>query len=282
MQYPIIDEVIIALGPISVRWYGLMYLLAFSLAWWLGNWRSKNIQTFYDVRWTPQEVSDVIFYGAMGAVLGGRAGYVFFYGFEQFLQDPIWLFRVWDGGMSFHGGLLGGILSLLLFSRKVGRHFVAVCDFVVILVPPGLGLGRIGNFINTELPGRLTDSAFGLQYPCSAVRGLNPLCTGEYETFGRHVSSLYQAFSEGILLFILIWLFAAAPRRPGAVTGVFLIAYGCARFCTEFFRSPDVHLGFVALDWLSMGQILSLPMVLLGVIFIYYGRTLDAKQVRKA
>jgi len=275
MQYPIIDEVIFSIGPLAIRWYGLMYLLAFSVAWWLGNWRSKNINTFYDRRWSAEEVSDVIFYGAVGAVLGGRVGYVFVYGFDRFLQDPLWLLRVWDGGMSFHGGLLGGVLALLLFSKKVQRHFVAVCDFVVTLVPLGLGFGRLGNFINTELPGRITESELGMQFPCYAVQVLNPLCTGAFESYTRHVSSLYQAFSEGLVLFILVWWFAASARKPGAVTGVFLIAYGCARFTTEFFRSPDAHIGFVALDWMSMGQLLSVPMVLFGLVFIYYGRSLQ-------
>jgi phosphatidylglycerol:prolipoprotein diacylglycerol transferase len=270
MHYPDIDPIIISLGPLAVRWYGLAYLAAFATCWWLGTLRASRPNS----GWTAEEVSDVVFYGAVGAVLGGRFGYVFFYGFEQFLRDPVWLIRIWDGGMSFHGGLIGALLGLTWFARRTDRTFFQVSDFIAPLVPLGLGFGRLGNFANTELPGRMTESAFGLIYPCSAdaIRSINPLCTGEWESFARHPSPLYQAFTEGLVLFVLVWLVSSRPRPAGLVSGVFLIGYGTLRFITEFFRLPDSHLGFVAFEWLTMGQLLSLPMIIVGIIFVVYAR----------
>lgn len=266
MHYPDIDPIIFSFGPAAVRWYGLAYLAAFSTCWWLGTRRASRPGS----GWTAEQVSDVVFYGALGAVLGGRLGYVFFYGFEQFLRDPFWLVRIWDGGMSFHGGLLGGLAGLWWFARKTNRTFFQVSDFMAPLVPLGLGFGRLGNFANTELPGRATESAFGMIYPCTAdaIRAINPVCTGEWESFARHPSPLYQAFTEGLVLFVVVWLVSSRPRPTGMVSGVFLIGYGILRFCTEFFRQPDSHLGYIALDWLTMGQLLSLPMVIIGIIFV--------------
>ena len=270
MHYPDIDPIIISLGPLAVRWYGLAYLAAFATCWWLGTLRARQPNS----GWTAEEVSDVVFYGAVGAVLGGRFGYVFFYGFEQFLRDPVWLIRIWDGGMSFHGGLIGTLLGLAWFARRTDRTFFQVSDFIAPLVPLGLGFGRLGNFANTELPGRMTESVFGLIYPCSAdaIRSINPLCTGEWESFARHPSPLYQAFTEGLVLFLLVWFVSSRPRPAGLVSGVFLIGYGTLRFMTEFFRLPDSHLGFIAFEWLTMGQLLSLPMVIVGIIFVVYAR----------
>ena len=193
------------------------------MCWWLGNKRAGASG------WSSQEVSDIVFYGAIGAVLGGRVGYVLFYGFEQILRDPLFIVRIWDGGMSFHGGLLGTAVALWWFGRRTQRSLLQVGDFVTPLVPIGLGLGRLGNFANTELPGRATDSAFGLIYPCSAdaIRSINQLCTGAWETFARHPSPLYQAFADGIVLFAIVWLTSRRPRRSGLVSGVFLIGYGC-------------------------------------------------------
>jgi phosphatidylglycerol:prolipoprotein diacylglycerol transferase len=223
----------------------------------------------------------VVFYGALGAVLGGRIGFALFYGFDTVLRDPLFLFRIWDGGMSFHGGLLGAVFALWWFGRKTGRSFLQVSDFIVPLAPIGLGFGRLGNFANTELPGRATDSPFGIIYPCSAdaIRSINQLCLGQWESFARHPSPLYQAFAEGLVLFMVVWLVsaprAAAPvrvamRPPGLVTGVFLASYGFLRFCTEFFREPDAGIGFIAFDWLTMGQLLSIPMVIVGILFVYW------------
>lgn len=271
-HYPHIDPIIFSLGPVSVRWYGLAYLVAFALCWWLGNRRADRPGS----GWNRQEVSDVVFFGAVGAVLGGRIGYTLFYGLEKFLHDPLFIFRVWEGGMSFHGGLLGAIVGIWWFGRSTGRGFLQVADFVAPLVPPGLGLGRLGNFANTELPGRVTDSVFGLVYPCSAesIRQIHPLCEGEWESFARHPSPLYQAFAEGIVLFVVVWWFSARSRAPGAVCGMFLTGYGTLRFITEFFRTPDPQLGFVALHWMTMGQLLSLPMVLAGILLLLFGRQL--------
>ncbi len=265
MHYPLIDPVIIGFGPVAVRWYGLAYLAGFAAAWWLGNRRAAGTPS-----WTSEQVSDLVFYCALGAVLGGRVGYVLFYGFTQFLADPLWLLRIWDGGMSFHGGIIGGFVAMWLFGRATQRSLLAVADFAAPLVPPGLGFGRLGNFANTELPGRMTDAPFGLIYPCAAdpIQRMNALCTGVWEDFARHPSPLYQAFAEGAVLFAVVWLFSAKPRPTGSVAGVFLIAYGVLRFCTELFREPDAHLGFIALHWLTMGQLLSLPMVLIGIVLL--------------
>ncbi len=268
MYYPAIDRIIFSIGPLAIRWYGLAYLCAFGMCWWLGKIRASRPGS----GWDAQAVSDVVFYGAVGAVLGGRLGYVFFYGVEQFLRDPLWLLRIWDGGMSFHGGLLGALAALWWYGRRTSRSLLQVSDFVTPLVPLGLGFGRLGNFANTELPGRATDSVFGMIYPCAAdaIRAINPLCTGQWETFARHPSPLYQAFTEGLVLFTVVWLVSMKPRRVGVVSGVFLGSYGGLRFFTEFFRLPDSHLGFIAFDWLTMGQLLSLPMLVAGILMVFY------------
>ncbi len=263
MQYPVIDPIILSLGGgLALRWYGLMYLLGFAAVWFLGNRRAKT----HPGDWQAQEISDLVFFGAMGAVLGGRVGYVLFYNLDVFLSDPLYLFRMWEGGMSFHGGLLGVALGVLLFARKFNREWLDVADFLAPLCPIGIGLGRLGNFINMELPGRVTDSALGLVYTCDAVRGLTQTCVGEWETIARHPSPLYQALTEGLLLFILVWMVSAKPRPAGFVSGIFLMGYGVFRVITENYRSPDGHIGFIAFDWLTMGQILSLPMLIAGIL----------------
>ena len=262
MHYPRLDPVLADLGVLQIRWYGLMYVLAFLVCHLLGSRRADA------AGFTRQDVSDLIFYGVLGVILGGRAGFVLFYGWDQFLMDPLWLLRIWEGGMSFHGGLVGVCAALWLFAARRGRALFEVTDFVAPLVPVGLGLGRVGNFINTELPGRLTDAAVGVHFPCAAVGELTLTCFGPYEAATRHVSSLYQAVTEGVVLFVVVWLFSARPRVAGAVSGMFLVAYGCLRFVTEFFREPDPHLGLVAFDFLSMGQLLSLPMVAFGIFLL--------------
>lgn len=277
-HYPDIDPIIVELGPLAVRWYGLAYLAAFVLCWWLGNRRADRPGS----GWTRQEVSDLVFFGAVGAVLGGRIGYTLFYGFEQLLRDPLFLLRIWEGGMSFHGGLLGCMAGLWWFGRRTRRRFLEVGDFAAPLVPLGLGFGRLGNFANTELPGRATDSVFGLVYPCSAdaIRAINPLCVGQWESFARHPSPLYQAFTEGLVLFLVVWWFSARSRPVGMVAGLFLGVYGMLRFCTEFLRQPDSHLGFIAFDWLTMGQLLSLPMFIVGILLMLRARRLQRSQGR--
>ena len=262
MHYPPLDPVLLDLGAFQIRWYGVMYVLAFVACHVLATRRGPA------AGFGRQDVADLVFYGVLGVIVGGRVGFVLFYGFDQFLADPLWLVRIWEGGMSFHGGLIGVCGALWLFAARRGRTLFDVTDFAAPLVPVGLGLGRLGNFINTELPGRVTDAAVGVHFPCSAVGELTLTCFGPYETVTRHVSSLYQALTEGVALFVLVWLFSARPRAAGAVSGAFLVGYGCLRFVTEFFREPDPHLGLVGFDLLSMGQLLSLPMVAFGIFML--------------
>lgn len=260
MNYPELDPVALQLGPLALRWYGLMYLCGFAAFVLLGAWRARRKA----VDWSPEQVWDLLIYGVAGVVVGGRVGFALFYGGDTFLRDPLWLLRLWEGGMSFHGGLLGVLAATALYARKTGRGFLVVTDFVAPLVPLGLGLGRLGNFVNAELPGRVTDLAVGVHFPCAALRGLSVSCYGQHEAVARHVSSLYQAGAEGLVLFALLWWYAAKRRAVGEVSGLFLLGYGALRFTTEFARQPDADLGFVAFGWLTMGQTLSLPMVLLG------------------
>ena len=268
MHYPDIDPIIVAIGPVAVRWYGLAYLAAFLVCWWLGNWQRAH--RFPD--WTSQQVSDLVFHGALGAVIGGRLGYALFYGFDALLQDPLFAVRIWDGGMSFHGGLLGVLAALAVFARRTGRGFWQVTDFVAPLTPIGLGFGRLGNFINAELPGRVTDASWGLVHSCQAdaIRAINPLCTGAWEPFARHPSPLYQAFAEGVALFAVVWWTASRRPRTGVISGVFLAGYGALRLLTERFREPDGHLGFMFMDAITMGDLLSLPMAIIGVTIIVW------------
>lgn len=263
VHYPIIDPVIVSFGPLAIRWYGLGYLAAVLVGWWLGRRRARLLPG-----WSDADVADLAFYCALGAVLGGRIGYVLFYGTARLIEDPLFLLRIWEGGMSFHGGLLGVGVALWLFARRTARPWTVVADFVAPLAPLGLGFGRLGNFANTELPGRVTSVPWGLEFPCSAVRELNPGCTGYWEGVLRHPSSLYQAASEGLVLFLIVYAFARPGRPPPSVTGVFLTGYGCLRFTTEFFREPDPQLGLVGFGVLSMGQLLCIPMVLGGIALI--------------
>ena len=252
-HYPEFDPVLVSIGPLSIHWYALSYLVGISLVWWSLGRRAKA----RGLAWNDEQISDMIFYGMLGVILGGRIGYVVFYGWQNLVHDPLSLFRVWEGGMSFHGGMLGVLFAMYLYGRRLGRGFFAVTDFIAPSVPIALGCGRIGNFINGELPGRVTDMPWAAIYPGEVV--------------GRHPSSLYQAFAEGVVLFAVLWLFSRRPRPPVTTSGMFLIAYGLLRLTTEFFRTPDSQLMFVAFDWMTMGQLLSLPMVVLGLGFIYYG-----------
>ncbi len=247
LTYPQIDPVAIQLGPLQIHWYGLMYLVGFVGAWWLANVRARKPGS----GWTPEQVSDLIFFSALGVILGGRIGYVLFYNFDQFLQNPLWLISIWEGGMAFHGGLLGVVAAFAYFARKHNKRLFEVADYAAPLVPIGLGAGRIGNFIGGELWGRPTDVAWGMVFPRA-------------DELVRHPSQLYQFALEGVALFALLWLFSNRPRPAMAVSGLFLMGYGSFRFVVELFRQPDGHLGFIAFDWLTMGQLLSLPMVLVG------------------
>jgi len=203
----------------------------------------------------PDQVEDLIFYCAMGAVLGGRIGYVFFYGLDRFLQDPLWLFRVWEGGMAFHGGLLGVFFALWLYARRIKQPLGALVNFVAPLSPIGLGLGRLANFINGELYGRVTESRWGMIFPSDPLQ------------LPRHASQLYQAFLEGVVLFVIVWWFAHKPRPNWSVAGLFLLVYGLARIVVEFFREPDAALAF---EWVTRGQMLSIPMVVGGIIVLIW------------
>ena len=247
LQFPYINPVAFSLGPIQVHWYGLMYLIGFVSAWLLAHWRMKH----YKLDWTSEQISDLIFYAALGVIIGGRCGYMLFYNFPELLHAPLSLFKIWEGGMSFHGGLLGVLVALWIFARKYKKAFWEVGDFIAPLVPIGLGAGRIGNFINGELWGRVTDVPWGMVY-------------SHVDNQPRHPSELYEFGLEGICLFLLVWYYARKPRPAGCVSAVFLIGYAVCRLIAECFRQPDQQLGYIAFGWLTMGQILSIPMLLLG------------------
>ena len=250
--HPDFDPVAFSLGPLHVRWYGLMYLLAFLIGWGLGRYRVKQPNS----GWTAEQMDDLVFYIALGVILGGRIGYILFYGFGNVLRDPLMLFRIWEGGMSFHGGFLGVLLAMALFARKHHKAFWATMDFVAPLIAPGLLFGRIGNFINGELWGRVTDLPWGMVFRQTG------------DGLPRHPSQLYQAALEGLALFLIVWLFSAKPRPTMAVSGVFALSYGVFRFLVEFVRQPDPQLGYLAFGWLTMGQLLSLPLIAVGLVLL--------------
>lgn len=266
LNYPEIDPIAFALGPLKVHWYGLMYLFGFLVAWRLALARSRK-------SWTPvqpSQVEDLIMYGAVGVILGGRLGYVVFYNFDKWLSDPLWLFRLWEGGMSFHGGLSGVIIALLLYARKIDRPFLAVSDFVAPLAPIGLGFGRIGNFIGQELWGRPTESAWGMVFP------------NDPQALARHPSQLYEAFLEGLLLFAVLFIFSRKLRPAGVVSGLFLILYGVFRFMVEFVREPDSHINFDLFGWMTRGQLLCVPMIVLGLLILKWALWTHLRNGREA
>lgn len=245
LKYPDIDPVLLSLGPLKIHWYGVMYLLGFLAAWLLARSRSQRA-------WSPvrkDQVEDLVVWAAFGVILGGRCGYVLFYNFDKWVADPLWLFRLWEGGMAFHGGLLGVIVAMALYARRIGQSFFELADFVAPLVPIGLGLGRLGNFIGQELWGRPTESSWGMIFP------------RDPEQLARHPSQLYQFALEGLLLFGVLWWYSRKPRPIAAVSGLFLLCYGVFRFAVEFVREPDEHIGFDLFGWITRGQVLSLPMI---------------------
>jgi len=249
MIYPQIDPVALSLGPLQIHWYGLMYLFGFVGAWLLGRLRAERYG------WTVEQVEDLLFYGAIGVIVGGRLGYTLFYDLPANLEHPLNVLKVWQGGMSFHGGLLGVLASFWLFARKTGKSYFTISDFIAPMVPIGLLTGRIGNFINGELWGKVSDVPWAMVFPTGG-----PLA--------RHPSMLYEAALEGLVLFLILWFYSAKPKPVGAVSGLFLLGYGVFRFMVEFVRTPDQQYGYLALDWLTMGQILSLPMVVLGLFIL--------------
>jgi phosphatidylglycerol:prolipoprotein diacylglycerol transferase len=275
--HPQFDPVAIHLGPLAIHWYGLMYLLGFLLFVWLGNRRIRAGATFM----SSKMLDDLLMYGVFGVVLGGRLGYVLFYKPGEYLAHPAAILHVWEGGMSFHGGFLGVLVAMALFARRHGRSFLELSDFVAPLVPLGLAAGRIGNFINGELWGRVTrpDAPWAMLFPQSrlddrAFAQANPQWWPTLQQYGglaRHPSQLYEFALEGIVLFGLLWWYSSRPRHKGEVSALFLIGYGSARFLVEFTREPDNFLGLLALN-MSMGQWLSLPMILAGAALLYVSR----------
>lgn len=250
--HPSFDPVAFSLGPLSVRWYGLMYLAGFASGLWLLTRRARRPNS----GWTAEEVNDLIFYGAMGVVGGGRIGYMFFYGWDNIMRDPTSIFRIWEGGMSFHGGLLGVMFAVWLFARKTGKSYWQILDFGAPIVPIGLGAGRVGNFLNGELVGRVTDVPWAMVFP-------------QVDNLPRHPSQIYQCFFEGVVMFTVLWWFSARERPRYAVSGLFALLYGIFRFSTEFSREPDAHMGFVALHWMTMGQVLSVPLIAIGLVLLW-------------
>ena len=245
--YPEINPVAIQIGPVSIHWYGLMYLIAFVAGYGLAKYRVKTSPTPID----QSQIDDLVFFTALGVILGGRIGYMIFYNFSGLMADPLSLFKVWEGGMSFHGGLIGVLIAMIFFAKRVEQPFVNIADFIAPLFPIGLGAGRVGNFINGELWGKPTDSVFGF-----AVDGMI-----------RHPTQLYEAFFEGIILFLILWVYTTKQRAVGSSSALFLICYGLFRIAIEFLRLPDAHIGYLAWGWLTVGQLLSLPMIVIGFWF---------------
>jgi len=253
IPYPQVNPVAISLGPVQLHWYGLMYVVGLTAAWWLGRRRAQRLGLNHD------DIGDLIFYGALGVIIGGRLGYALFYGLDQLLANPLWLFKLWEGGMSFHGGLAGVLVAAWLFARRHCLSFFQLTDFIAPLVPIGLGAGRLGNFINHELPGRVSELPWAMPFP---HMGPEP----------RHPSALYEFALEGVVLFIVLWWLSSQSRRRGMISGLFLLLYGIFRFAVEFVRLPDEHIGFLAFDWVTMGMVLTLPMILSGAALIIWSR----------
>lgn len=248
LVHPQFDPVALHLGPFGIHWYGLMYLAGFMALLWLGKWRIRQSP---DCGWTERQLDDVLFYGVLGVILGGRLGYALFYQPGYYLTHPAEILMVWKGGMSFHGGFLGVLIAMAVFAHKEGKRWLTMMDFIAPLVPPGLAAGRLGNFINGELWGRPTEMPWGMVFP-------------QVDAIPRHPSQLYELGLEGIALFLMLWLYSSKLRPAGAVSGLFLIGYGGFRFLVEFTRQPDSFLGLLSMG-LSMGQWLSLPMMLTGI-----------------
>jgi phosphatidylglycerol:prolipoprotein diacylglycerol transferase len=271
-----INPIAFSIGGFGVHWYGIMYLLAFGGAWALGNGRCRRGR----LAASEEAFSDLAFYVMLGVILGGRVGYMLFYtSLEWVVHDPLALFRVWEGGMSFHGGLLGVLVAGWWWSRRNKIHFFDTVDFVAPLIPIGLGLGRLGNFIGGELWGRHTDAPWGVIFP-RALEALGKSRDELYQMYlagqlnheARHPSQLYEFMLEGIVMFSVLWLYSRKPRPRYAVSGLFGLLYGMFRFSVEFVREPDVQLGFIAFDWLTMGQLLSLPLIVIGIVLLWRSR----------
>lgn len=251
LNYPAINPVAFHLGSWPVYWYGLMYLIGFLGGWALLSWQVKRSPRGF----TQEEVSDIAFLAALGAIIGGRLGYMIFYDWRSIFSDPLLIFQTWKGGMSFHGGLLGVLAALWYCARKYKKSFLSITDFIAPVIPIGLGAGRIGNFINDELWGRITDIPWGMVFPTGG-----PL--------PRHPSQLYEFTLEGVVLFIILFIYSWKPRPLGAISGLFALCYGLFRCFAEFFREPDIQIGYLAFGWVTEGQLLSLPLILIGIILL--------------
>ena len=272
LTYPAIDPVLLELGPLKIHWYGLMYLVAFASAWFLGRKRAQKPGSILNA----EQVDDLIFYGALGVVIGGRVGSVLFYNFDLFMQNPLYLLKIWQGGMSFHGGFLGVLVAMEVFRRKVGCRYFELTDFIAPLVPLGLAAGRFGNFINGELWGGPASGPWAMKLSCD----LFP--PDRYRDFAgalcatpRHPSMLYEMLLEGFVLFLILWFYTAKPRPLMAASGLFVLGYGVFRTLVETIRLPDANLGYLFdTDWLTMGMLLSVPMILVGafVMILAYKR----------
>ena len=271
-----IDPIAFSLGPVQVHWYGLMYLAGFLSAWWLGR---QRIRAGRLPGVDMNGFSDLLFYSMLGVVVGGRVGYMLFYAFDAFLANPLILFKVWEGGMSFHGGLLGVVAGCLWWVRRHRLHLFDVMDFVAPLVPLGLGFGRLGNYVGGELWGKYTNAGWGVIFP-RAEEALQNLpweqvqaqyASGALDRLARHPSQLYEALLEGVVMFLVLWFYSARPRARYAVSGLFALLYGAFRFLVEFVRMPDNGI-YVAFGWLTRGQILSLPLIALGLWLLWLSR----------
>ncbi|HWW21530.1 MAG TPA: prolipoprotein diacylglyceryl transferase [Steroidobacteraceae bacterium] len=254
LPYPNINPIALKLGPLQIHWYGIMYLLGFAGAWWLGRRRAAQPNS----SWSAVDVDDFLFYGMLGVIVGGRIGYVLFYGMPLWRADWLYPLKIWEGGMSFHGGLLGVLAATAFFAWKHGRKVWDVVDFAAPWPGIGLFFGRLGNFINGELWGRPTEGWWAMLVP--DPNGGQPV--------PRHPSQLYEATLEGIVLFTLVWIYSSRPRPRYAVSGLFAICYGVARIVVEFVREPDIGIGYLAYGWVTMGQVLSLPLLLAGIFLM--------------
>ena len=254
LPYPQIDPVALAIGPLKIHWYGLMYLIGIGAAWLI---LSRRLNRF-DPTWTKEKLSDLVFWVAMGVIVGGRLGYVLFYDLSAYIANPLLIFEVWKGGMAFHGGLIGVMLAVWWFGTRNGKSFFQIMDFIAPVVPIGLGAGRIGNFINAELWGKASDVPWAMIFPTDP------------QQLARHPSQLYQFALEGVALFLILWLYSRKPRPTMAVSGMFALFYGIFRFIVEFVRVPDAQLGYLAFGWVTMGQILCIPMIAGGLLLIWW------------
>lgn len=247
-MYPTIDPIAFHIGSWPVHWYGLMYLVGF-----LGGWGLLSLRLHFSPRgFTQEQLSDLTFYAALGAIIGGRLGYMLFYDWQGFLAHPLLLFQTWKGGMSFHGGLLGVLVAMCIYARKIKKPILALTDLLAPAVPLGLGAGRLGNFINGELWGRVTDVPWAMVFP-------------QADAFPRHPSQLYEFILEGVVLFMILWIYSRKPRPLGAVSGLFALGYGVFRSTAEFFREPDAQIGYLFSIGMTEGQLLSIPLILIGI-----------------